>query len=179
MTIDHAAATVEQAECWCCGTDLPADQLIRLGCHDEIGLCQGCVGWLGDVRRQRVMVRRAAPILATADVARALRHYEALGFDVEGYEGGGYGFLERDGLEIHIGQPEGFDPATNTAACYLFVRDADALYDEWMRAGVEGRFVAPFDTDYGLREGSHVDPDGNVVRFGSALTGNSEQQQSG
>jgi catechol 2,3-dioxygenase-like lactoylglutathione lyase family enzyme len=166
-------------ECWCCGTELPADQLIHLGAHDEIGLCGGCIGWLSDVRRARVMVQRTVPILATADLDRALRHYEALGFDVEGWEGGGYGFLEREGVEIHIGEPEGFDPAANTVSCYLFVRDADALYDEWTRAGVAGRFVAPSDTDYGLREGSHVDPDGNVVRFGSPLNGSSAQQQSG
>jgi hypothetical protein len=35
---------------------------------------------------------------------------------------------------------------------------------------VAGELVAPFDTDYGLREGSHVDPDGNVIRFGSPIT---------
>ncbi len=165
--------------CSCCGTELPADQLIRLGCHEEIGLCDGCIGWLAGRRRERVMVRRTVAILATADVTRALRHYEALGFDTEGWEGGGYGFLEREGVEIHIGQPEGFDPAANVVSCYLFVRDADALYEEWTRAGVAGRFVAPIDTDYGLREGSHVDPDGNVVRFGSPLNGSSAQQQSG
>jgi hypothetical protein len=38
------------------------------------------------------------------------------------------------------------------------------------RLGVAGELVAPFDTDYGLREGSHVDPDGNVIRFGSPIT---------
>jgi hypothetical protein len=25
------------------------------------------------------------------------------------------------------------------------------------------------DTDYGIREGGHVDPDGNLLRFGSPL----------
>jgi hypothetical protein len=170
MTIDRTADAAKHAACWCCGTDLPADQLVHLACHDEIGLCEGCVGWLGDVRRRRVMVQKTVPILATGDVARALRHYGALGFEVEGWSGGGYGFLERDGIELHVGEPEGFDPATNTVSCYLQVRDPDALYEEWMHAGVAGRFVAPFDTDYGMREGSHIDPDGNVVRFGCPLT---------
>jgi hypothetical protein len=29
--------------------------------------------------------------------------------------------------------------------------------------------VGPDDYDYGKREGSHVDPDGNLLRFGSPL----------
>jgi hypothetical protein len=34
-----------------------------------------------------------------------------------------------------------------------------------------GQIEAPSDTDYGLREGRHVDPDGNVIRYGSPLPG--------
>ena len=34
--------------------------------------------------------------------------------------------------------------------------------------GGETRPVGP--TDYEFREGSHVDPDGNVIRFGSPTT---------
>ena len=47
------------------------------------------------------------------------------------------------------------------------MRDADALYEEWTKPGVGGltRPVEPM--PYGLREGSHVDPDGNLIRFGS------------
>jgi len=51
------------------------------------------------------------------------------------------------------------------------VSDADAVYDEWTAAGVEGRFHPRADTDYGLREAAYVDPDGNLVRFGSRLPG--------
>jgi hypothetical protein len=156
------------AECWCCGNEYPAEELVRLGCHDEIGLCEGCVGWLAD--RRGHAVRRAVPILATGDVSRAVAHYAALGFDTEHWEGGGYGFVMRDGVELlHLGEREDFDPAANTVSCYLHVRDADALYAQWSAADVAGELVAPFDTDYGLREGSHTDPDGNVVRFGSPI----------
>lgn len=35
------------------------------------------------------------------------------------------------------------------------------------QAGVE--FVEPQDFEYGKREGSHEDPDGNLIRFGSPL----------
>jgi hypothetical protein len=31
------------------------------------------------------------------------------------------------------------------------------------------RTGAPVDTDYGLREGWHIDPDGNLLRFGSPI----------
>jgi hypothetical protein len=53
---------------------------------------------------------------------------------------------------------------------YLYVSDADALYAQWRLARVAGRLVAPVDTDYGLREGAHVDRDGNLLRFGSPPT---------
>ena len=43
---------------------------------------------------------------------------------------------------------------------------ADAVAARW--AGI-GRTGAPVDTVYGLREGAHVDPDGNLLRFGSPL----------
>jgi len=165
---DPVSDPAKVAECWCCGSELPAEALLRLGSHDEIGLCEPCVGWLAD--RRGHAVRRTVPILATGDVSRALAHYAALGFDTEHWEGGGYGFVMHDGVELlHLGEREGFDPATNTASCYLHVRDADALYARWAAAGVAGELVAPFDTDYGLREGSHTDPDGNVVRFGSPI----------
>jgi len=34
----------------------------------------------------------------------------------------------------------------------------------WRRAGLD--LVGPENQDYGKREGRHVDPDGNVIRFG-------------
>ena len=61
--------------------------------------------------------------------------------------------------------PDG-DPRCGPAAAYLHVPDADALAAEW--AHVPGT-ETPVDTDYGLREGRHVDPDGNLLRFGSPL----------
>jgi uncharacterized protein len=168
MTSDPAPAA--STDCWCCGTTKPAEELVRLGCHDEVGLCEDCIGWLADERAGRPL-RRAVPVLATGDVTRALAHYAALGFETEEWSGGGYGFATRDGVELHIGQPEGLDPTTNTATCYLHVRDADALYTEWIAAHVAGKLHAPIDTGYGMREGSHIDPDGNTVRFGSPRAG--------
>jgi hypothetical protein len=165
---DEPTTDQPSTACWCCGQPRPGDQLFGLGCHPEVALCDDCVGWLGQQRRGRT-VERAIPILATTDVTRALAHYRVLGFETEAWEGGGYGFVHRDGVELHIGERDGVDPATNTVSVYLFVSDADRLHAEWTAAEVDGELHAPIDTDYGLREGRHVDPDGNVIRFGSPL----------
>lgn len=57
----------------------------------------------------------------------------------------------------------------NRSAIYLYVDDADALYQEWLQAEVDGRLVEPSDTSYGLREGACLDRDANLIRFGSAI----------
>jgi hypothetical protein len=157
--------------CWCCGETRTGDKLVGLRCHPEVALCDSCVGWLDQQRAERAnqALRHAIPILATTEITRALGHYRALGFDAEGWEGGGYGFLQRDGVELHLGEVDTLEPTTNTVSVYLFVADADQLHTEWAAASVDGRLDAPTDTDYGLREGRHIDPDGNVIRFGSPL----------
>ena len=113
-------------------------------------------------------LRRIAPVFVTTDLPRALRHYERLGFAVEAYDGADhYGYAGRDGIEIHIAKVVGLDPLTTTSCTYLWVDDADALYEEWAAAGVDGRLERPSPTEYGLSEGAHVDLDGNLIRFGS------------
>jgi DNA-binding MarR family transcriptional regulator/catechol 2,3-dioxygenase-like lactoylglutathione lyase family enzyme len=114
-------------------------------------------------RRSR-QFRQFSPIFPVRDLAAALSHYATLGFKTFAYEGGGdYGFANRDRLSIHLT----LDPGHEPGAAYLDVRDTDALYEEWSKPGVGGltRPVEPM--EYGLREGSHIDPDGNLIRFGS------------
>ncbi|SDF15478.1 hypothetical protein SAMN05660485_02706 [Blastococcus fimeti] len=108
---------------------------------------------------------RVSPIFPVTDLLRALAHYAALGCTVSAHDEG-YGFAALGGVELHLVVTEGHDPLRTAAAAYLHVPDADALAARW--AGVE-RTSAPVDTDYGLREGAHVDPDGNLLRFGSPL----------
>ena len=113
-------------------------------------------------------LRRSAPVFITADLGRALHHYERLGFAVEAYDGGeDYGYACRDGIEIHLAKVESVDRSTTSSCVYLWVDDAEALHEEWAAAGVEGRLRPPERTAYGLAEGAHVDPDGNLIRFGS------------
>ncbi len=114
------------------------------------------------------VLRRIAPVFVTTDLARALRHYQRLGFQVEAYEDADYyGYAGRDEIELHIAKVEDLDCRTTTSCAYLWVDDADALHAEWVAAGVDGRLHPPRPTEYGLTEGAHCDPDGNLIRFGS------------
>ncbi len=45
--------------------------------------------------------------------------------------------------------------------------DAEALADEWKQVKGGGQVTDPTPTDYGAVEGSYLDPDGNLLRFGS------------
>ena len=107
-------------------------------------------------------------MFVTTDLARALTHYERLGFAVEAYDNADYyGYACRDGIEIHLAKVDRIDHRTTMSCAYLWVDDAAALHDEWAAAGVDGRLDPPTSTAYGLEEGAHVDPDGNLIRFGS------------
>jgi DNA-binding MarR family transcriptional regulator len=121
-------------------------------------------------RRPLRQLRQFSPIFPVRDMTAALAHYAALGFDAFPYEGeDDYGFADRDGVGLHLSADPGHDPARNHASAYLYVRDADALYAEWSRPGIGGRTLPVGPTPYQLREGAHIDPDGNLIRFGSPV----------
>lgn len=110
-------------------------------------------------------MERIAPIFAVRDLDRAMEHYRRLGFTVRAYRGGDYGFAFWHGIEIHLGVVA--DDDRRVSAAYLFVEDADALAATWHAAEVEVH--PPQDTEWGQHEGAVVDPDGNVIRFGSPI----------
>jgi DNA-binding MarR family transcriptional regulator len=121
-------------------------------------------------RRTSRQLRRFSPIFPVVDLSASLAHYSALGFQTLAYaDGEEYGFADRDGTGLHLACDPDHDPACGAGSAYLYVRDADALYEEWTQPGIGGltRPVGP--TPYKLREGSHVDPDGNLIRFGSPM----------
>jgi len=111
------------------------------------------------------IMERIAPVFAVHNLAAAMDFYQRLGFVVRAYAGGGYGFATRHGLEVHLGVVSEDD--RRPSAAYLFVDDADQLAAEWRSAGVEVH--PPQDTEWGQHEGALVDPDGNVIRFGSPI----------
>jgi DNA-binding MarR family transcriptional regulator/catechol 2,3-dioxygenase-like lactoylglutathione lyase family enzyme len=115
--------------------------------------------------------RQFSPIFPVRDLAAALAHYTALGFTTLAYAGGAdYGFANRDGTGLHFAADPGHEAGhQHRVAAYLYVRDADALYEEWSRPGIGGQTRPVGLMEYGLREGSHLDPDGNEIRFGSPV----------
>jgi catechol 2,3-dioxygenase-like lactoylglutathione lyase family enzyme len=117
-----------------------------------------------------VTFNSVSPVLPVQDLAAALARYERLGFTVQGYEGGDdYGYARRDEVWLHLSRIDHVHAEDSHVSVYFYVDDADALHEQWAEAGVEGRLNAPADTAYGLREGSYVDPDGNLLRYGSWL----------
>lgn len=115
------------------------------------------------------MTTRVAPIFPVRDVAAALAFYRGLGFDAREWRGGGYGFVTFEGVEIHLGEEPDLDVRPDRrSTAYLFVEDSDALARTWRAAGAEVRL--PQDTEWGQHEGVLIDPDGNVIRFGSPMT---------
>ena len=113
-------------------------------------------------------VDRLSPVLPVAELDAAVDRYRSLGFDVRVYDGdAAYAYASRGTVEFHLAQVADIESSSNNSAVYLFVDDADAVFASWRLAGIAGRLTPPFDTDYGLREGAYVDPDGNLLRFGS------------
>src|ERR1700728_429236 len=110
-------------------------------------------------------LKRIAPIFPVQDLDLAMAHYQRLGFATRVYEGGGYGFATRDDVEIHLGT----SPAAGAriGSAYLFGADADELAAGCRSAAVE--LHPPVGTEWGQHEGAIVDPDGNVIRFGSPM----------
>jgi catechol 2,3-dioxygenase-like lactoylglutathione lyase family enzyme len=102
---------------------------------------------------------RASPVLPVADLDRALAHYARLGFRTSRHDDT-YGFAAWAGLELHLSVE-----ASGGVEVFLHVPDADAVARRWAGDGT----TAPTDRPWHVREGSHVDPDGNLLRFGSPL----------
>ena len=109
----------------------------------------------------------ASPILPVADLERALAHYAALGFLTSRYDEG-YGYAAWRGLELHLAVHPGHDPLRTASQVFLHVPDPDAVGAAWLAAGV-GRTLLPEDKPWHVREGGHVDEDGNLLRFGGPL----------
>jgi catechol 2,3-dioxygenase-like lactoylglutathione lyase family enzyme len=118
-----------------------------------------------------------APGLPTTDMVRTLEHYRHLGFTFKAdgapltaktAVAAGFAIAERDGVELHFAVKPEHDPARTATWVYVRVEDADELSAEFDAAGA-GQGRAPRDTDYGMRELAHIDPDGNLLLFGSPL----------
>lgn len=126
----------------------------------------------GDTEAMAALQGETIPILAARDLGETIEFYGALGFEVlrlhEGF-GAPYLLLGRDEVELHFVHSPGMDPAHNDGACYLRLRDAQAVYDEWAAQRLAG-VQAIRDTPWGMREFAVVDPSGNLIRIGTRLS---------
>ena len=76
------------------------------------------------------------------------------------------GYVTRDGIEIHLGVvPDGSTRVRLSA--YLWVDDADIVAQTWSAVGADVRLPKTLRGD--STEGALIDPDGNIIRFGSPV----------
>ncbi|HEY0716883.1 MAG TPA: VOC family protein [Streptosporangiaceae bacterium] len=116
-----------------------------------------------------------APGLPTTDMDRTVEHYGRLGFTFSAFgsasaDGAGFTIAERDGIELHFALKPDHDPARTTTWIYLYVDDADQIAAEFTAAGAELK-RSPHDTVYRMRELALIDPDSNLLLFGSPRPG--------
>jgi uncharacterized glyoxalase superfamily protein PhnB len=152
---------------------------VRLWPDTNLRICYDCVDWMNSQRALQiersggpVQVVGHEPIFSVQDVDRAVAHYQRLGFKTD-YHDETYAFAHFGNLTVHLAQDggegwPGYHPQHHmTSVLYIHVEDADRLAGAWREAGatVDG----PRNEDYGKREGQHIDPDGNLIRFGSPI----------
>ena len=131
------------------------------------------------------MIRQIAPQFFTTDLARTLAYYgDVLGFHCLGTWGEPpvYAIVARDDRAIHfrVAEPPAPNPgkyAEELLDAYLFVRDADALRDEYAARGAE--FTRALgNTPWHTREFVLKDCDGRLLAFGGdEPTGPSDDQR--
>ena len=110
--------------------------------------------------------RSVAPIMPTTDIERTKQHYEGMGFVVEVH--GEFVMTRRDDIELFLSLKPDHDPRRTAACTYVRVDDADTLHAAWSAAEIPGLRELR-NTDYRMREFAYIDPDGNLLLFGSPL----------
>jgi len=108
------------------------------------------------------------PTLPVVDMDQSVAFYEAAGFAVRVYEGGGFAFVGHDEVSVFdLGHEPDMDPATNKAGCYVIVPVPDEWHALFSHLGYPVTELR--DEDHGMREFTLTDPSGNHLRFGHAI----------
>jgi uncharacterized glyoxalase superfamily protein PhnB len=122
------------------------------------------------------MLRMIAPVFFSTDLVATVGYYEEkLGFRCLGTwrDPPVYAIVARDGREIHFRCAAGAAaPAEKYAEelldAYVFVEDADGLYEEYMGRGVAVTRELG-ETPWGTREFVVRDCDGRLLAFGAGV----------
>ena len=157
--------------CSCCGRVVEESDFVQLLHKSDVKICCDCVNWLTTQRERHVRahgggwaVTAHEPVFVVADLAQAADHYRKLGFEVT-YHDATYAFAEHGALNLHLELAGADSPQPGGGVLYVHCVDADDVVDEWRKAGME--VTDPENKPWGKYEGEHVDPDGNIMRFGS------------
>jgi catechol 2,3-dioxygenase-like lactoylglutathione lyase family enzyme len=177
----ETAQDADLRRCGCCGRVFPEGHVAELGSTPGVFICAGCALWaarragvlsaLRQVRLRSLLprlsrraphtARTAIPILPSSDLDRSAAFYVAAGFsEFERHDG--YLLLHNSGVELHFS----LDDVVTAGTCFVHVADATKLWKQLRHLDVDdvGELA---DQEYGLREFTLTDPDGNQVRFGS------------
>ena len=118
---------------------------------------------------------RAMPVLQVTNVKASAAHWcDVLGFETHGFWGDDpdapeFSIVQRGDVTIALDRSrEDAIPVNQFWAAYVYVKDADALYEE-MKAHGAAIDEPPHDTFYGSREFTVTDPDGHKVAFAHDL----------
>lgn len=122
------------------------------------------------------MLRTAAPYVLVSDIRRAVRFYgDELGFAYDRLWGDPptFAMVQRDGVILMLKESLS-DPIPVSAQggawdAYVWVEDADALFEEFAELTVTVEYPPQDFPDYKMREFAIADPDDNVIAFGSDL----------
>ena len=111
----------------------------------------------------------SAITLATADMSRSVRFYEALGFErlYGGEEAEFTSYRVGDGF-LNLGAREGAVDVAGWGRPIFYVADVDAMYEIALSAGFTPEF-APRDAPWGERYFHLLDPDGHELSFARPL----------
>ncbi len=115
--------------------------------------------------------RAAAPVFPVDNAAETAEFYrKTLGFKIKSLYGDPpyYAVVERDGVEIHLSEREDTSKSIDRCAVYVYVDDADSLYEEFVGKGLE-MFAPPEDQENGMREFELTDNSGHFLMFGQKI----------
>jgi uncharacterized glyoxalase superfamily protein PhnB len=113
----------------------------------------------------------AAPVLPVDNAAETAEYYrKVLGFEIETLYGDPpyYAIMRRGSVGIHISEREDSSSPIDRCAVYLYVEDADSLYEEFSGKGIE-MFSPPENQENGMREFELTDNSGHFLMFGQKI----------
>lgn len=110
----------------------------------------------------------SVPVLRVSDYGRARAFWrDTLGFDVVEEAGEpvtGFGIYRRDRAQVFLTAWDGPEAAYEGWRAYFHTDDLDGMVARLKRA--KAVFTGPKTTEYGMREVTVSDPDGNTICFG-------------